>query len=113
MACPCRGRSGRTDGLRSWPLTWLDCAPGEEGQAALLNKLQPIPAADWERLLAASAQGASRRALQAAGDGEAPAVSAGAVPQGDPRAFLLSVMNDPGVELALRIEAARVLLAHG
>ena len=24
---------------------WLDCAPGEEGQAALLGKLQPIPAA--------------------------------------------------------------------
>lgn len=91
---------------------WLDCAPGEEGQAALLGKLQPIPAADWARLLAAAMKGAPGQALAVAGDasGVAPA---GAAPAGDPRAFLLSVMNDPGVEMALRIEAARVLLAHG
>lgn len=104
---------------------WLDCAPGEEGQAALLSRLQPIPAADWGRLRAKSAQAASGQADAGVGNeavgaretsghpmgGEATPV--GTVPTGDPRAFLLSVMNDPGVELPLRIEAARVLLAHG
>lgn len=92
---------------------WLDCAPGEEGQAALLGKLQPIPVADWGRLLSTSAQRASGQATPPAGDGEVAIASVGAVPSGDPRTFLLSVMNDPGVDMALRIEAARVLLAHG
>lgn len=92
---------------------WLDCAPGEEGQAALLGKLQPIPVADWVRLLSTSAQRASGQATRPACEGEVAAASVGALPPGDPRAFLLSVMNDPGVEMALRIEAARVLLAHG
>lgn len=94
---------------------WLDCAPGEEGQAALLSRLVPIGAADWARLAkaaSAEARPAGGSAALASGDlasGEAaqPAAS------GDPRAFLLSVMNDPSVEMALRIEAARVLLAHG
>ena len=95
---------------------WLDCAPGEEGQAALLNKLQPIPVADWARLQAASKQPASGQAQTQVGDDrgrEALAASIGAVPSGDaPRAFLLSVMNDPGVDMALRIEAAKALLPY-
>jgi len=95
---------------------WLDCAPGEEGQAALLGKLQPIPAADWARVQAASKPpGSNPEPIDVvdAGGREALAASLGAAPSGDPRAFLLSVMNDPGVDMALRIEAARVLLAHG
>lgn len=92
---------------------WLDCAPGEEGQAALLSKLQPIPVADWSRLRATLAQGAAVQPLV----GEGSEVVAGARdatgPREASRAFLLSVMNDASVDLALRIEAARVLLAHG
>lgn len=110
---------------------WLDCAPSEEGQAALLGKLVPIPEDEWARLLAASRQdGADSladinshgdRAGQVASQRGAPLHSLRA-PQstsnvaaaGDaPRAFLLAVMNDASVDLALRIEAARVLLAHG
>jgi hypothetical protein len=33
-------------------------------------------------------------------------------PHDDPAAFLRAVMNDAAVPLALRIEAARALLAH-
>ncbi len=115
---------------------WLDCAPGEEGQAALLARLSPISEAEWARLV--EAERAQARGTTASGPGSAaprsdvasgievsssiqvpmPASGANAAspaqpPFGDPRVFLLSVMNDQGVELALRIEAARVLLAHG
>jgi len=43
------------------------------------------------------------------------ACDSGAVPvprslETDPRRFLLSVMNDPSIEMALRIEAAKALL---
>lgn len=95
---------------------WLDCAPGEEGQALLLSRLQPIAATDWGRLVAMSERAASGQALAGAAGrsgGEVAEASVSAAPEGDPRAFLLSVMNDPGVALALRIEAARALLAHG
>jgi len=100
---------------------WLDCAPSEDGQAVLLSRLQAISAADWQRLLAEAApvtapantpvattatsrltdaeSGLGRQALPPVAD--------------DPRAFLRAVMNDTSVEMALRIEAARVLLAHG
>ncbi len=95
---------------------WLDCAPGEEGQAALLARLTPIDAADWARLAKAASTASHPVAAPAPvafAEAASAASSASAAPSGDPRAFLLSVMNDPGVEMALRIEAARVLLANG
>lgn len=110
---------------------WLDCAPSEEGQAVLLSKLLPIPADGWARWLATSSQGQSDSLAETAGravggcQADAQAVAAGrqlsaplpapggAATSDAPRAFLLSVMNDASVDLALRIEAARVLLAHG
>ncbi len=84
----------------------------------MLSKLQPIPASDWARLRAAALQGTPGQALAGAGDAidggsDARAAPVGTSPAQAPRAFLLSVMNDPGVDMALRIEAARVLLAHG
>lgn len=92
---------------------WLDCAPGEEGQAALLARLAPIEAADWARLVNAAAapgpRGQAEGAEIAQGGGTQPGVQASLAA----RAFLVSVMNDERAELALRIEAARVLLAHG
>lgn len=110
---------------------WLDCAPSEDGQAALLSKLLPIPAETWARLLAASSRDAAGALAETNSAGDLPgqpaphlgvspsslgapaSPSTGTVAADAPRAFLLSVMNDPSVDLALRIEAARVLLAHG
>lgn len=111
---------------------WLDCAPGEEGQAALLARLTPIEAPDWARLVAAASKppepfaepdgAAGPTAVAptpvAASSGVAvpsavPSEGAANPATGEARAFLLAVMKDPGVEMALRIEAARALLAHG
>jgi len=85
---------------------WLDVEPGEEGQAALLRGLQSIKPAAFEALLARQDPTVDAPAS------EAPA-SVHASEDGtdsDPRAFLLRVMNDERVEMALRIEAAKALL---
>lgn len=88
---------------------WLDCEPGQEGQAALLGKLQPISAADWARMAPPPASEVSPAVADESGLGR----QGGKAVAGDPRSFLLTVMNDASVDMALRIEAARVLLAHG
>jgi hypothetical protein len=87
---------------------WLDLPPNAEGQAALLAGLHSMQAADLDKAL---------RTLQPAPAPEpspppAPAASGTAAAMGDPRAFLLSVMNDPAAALALRVEAAKALLAQ-
>ncbi|TXI23029.1 MAG: hypothetical protein E6Q67_05205 [Roseateles sp.] len=84
---------------------WLDIPPSPEGQAELLASLHSItPAAldaAWPRLpLAAAPVTPEPAALRPSGSGE----------ETDPRRFLLRVMNDEGVPLALRIEAAKALL---
>lgn len=92
---------------------WLDIEPGPEGQADLLSRLESIKPAAFE---AASAQlGAATPQSDVP---SAPSIEAGPAPAGprapadcmDPRHFLLQVMNDPTVALALRIEAAKALL---
>ena len=82
---------------------WLDVEPGEDGQAALLQGLRSIgPAAFAEAL---------ERLRMPAQDAPAPAPAPATSTQADePRAFLLRVMNDDSVDLALRIEAAKALL---
>jgi hypothetical protein len=78
---------------------WLDIRPGSEGQAELLSRLSSIHAAEY------------RAALPAAPAGPVPAAASGAATSfTDPRQFLLSVMNDAQVEMALRIEAAKALI---
>lgn len=92
---------------------WLDVAPNEEGQAALLHGL------------AATKPAAFEAALQRLGAGAQPAHSiAGTAPEhtndrpaiagadADPEQFLLRVMTDDTLALALRIEAAKALLQH-
>ena len=106
---------------------WLDCAPGEEGQAALLSRLQPVALSTWERCLAAAQAEAGLLPGHAA-PAEADRPQGGATvaapththtdthshtPADDARAFLLKVMNDPQVDLGHRIEAARALLSAG
>lgn len=81
---------------------WLDIPPNEEGQSALLSSLGRIKVPAFE---AASAR--LRPATPPAAKG-APGPAGG--PGLDPERFLLQVMNDPSVALALRIEAAKALL---
>jgi hypothetical protein len=85
---------------------WLDMAPNLDGQAGLLAGLKSISP---DALQAALAK------LSLRADASAPAHSGGpsaALAQQDPRRFLLAVMNDETVALALRIEAAKALLGH-
>ena len=78
---------------------WLDIRPGSEGQAELLSRLSSIHAAEYRAAWPVAV-------VPAAGS----AAAAGTFT--DPRQFLLQVMNDERVELALRIEAAKVLLSR-
>ena len=113
---------------------WLDIEPGDEGQAALLRGLRPIEPAAFDAAMArlgadapdapatpstgvpgpASAPGPAERS----GPGTPAAAASGpssttpaTAPEDDPRRFLRRVMNDDAVPLALRIEAAKALLA--
>jgi hypothetical protein len=86
---------------------WLDVEPSTEGQADLLARQQSIPLDAWQealrRLGAAHAYTQTGRPTATT----APLVSN----ESDPRAFLMRVMNDPQVEMSLRIDAAKALLA--
>lgn len=80
---------------------WLDLPPSPEGQADLLARLRSITPEAWREAQAwLQAQDATQPNPQATG----PAL--------DPHTFLLQVMNDTSVPLALRIEAAKALLPH-
>jgi hypothetical protein len=78
----------------------LDLPPGDEAQAEVLSRIQPIPAADWQRVIP--------NTTPAALPVSQPTTTAPA--HDDPRRFLLSVMNDTTVDMALRVEAAKALL---
>jgi len=98
--------------------TWLDMPPSADGQADLLGPLSSIKP---EALAQAMAQLTQAHA-HADRDGEPEALksaSATAAAQAvtsahasSPRQFLLDVMHDEAVELALRIEAAKALLPY-
>lgn len=87
---------------------WLDLEPSPEGQADLLSGLRSIKPTAWqtalERLRPAPAQAMPG---PASASSEHPGATG---PYVDPRRFLLDVMNDSTVALALRIEAAKALL---
>ncbi|MES2098352.1 MAG: hypothetical protein V4569_00885 [Pseudomonadota bacterium] len=92
---------------------WLDVAPSEEGQAALLHGLEATKPAAFEAALQrlragappahSTAEAAPRRADDRPATTDADA---------DPERFLRRVMDDDTVALALRIEAAKALLRH-
>jgi hypothetical protein len=99
---------------------WLDIPPGDEGQAALLRGLESVSAAAFEaacRRLERDAA-ATASAPDAASDlgrrseRPAPSTRAGSAAEAgdEPRRFLLRVMNDESVPMALRIEAAKSLM---
>jgi hypothetical protein len=112
---------------------WLDLPPSPDAQADLLSRLKSIEADDLkrasERLRSASSAGSSGSTGSTASMASAQAAPAPAVPAGpaagrietrsaaaadsaDPRRFLLGIMNDPAVELHLRMEAAKALLPY-
>lgn len=81
----------------------LDLPPGEDNQADLLSRLKSIQPGELQAAL-------ERLQPEAASPpSEVPSAPASRTPQ-DPRGFLLAVMNDAAVPLALRIEAAKALL---
>lgn len=89
---------------------WLDLTPSADAQADLLLPLRSIGPADWAR---AVAHLAPTDAVPPDATPSAPtaALAVTALPTtDDPRQFLLAVMNDPTVALALRIDAAKALL---
>lgn len=107
---------------------WLDIPPSEEGQANLLRLLKPMPPAEFEAALRALAEDGSSVSATPQASASAPSLAgAGAqaraasvlAPAPEPtdhaqaRRFLLQVMHDPGVEMALRIQAAQALLLPG
>ncbi|OYT87807.1 MAG: hypothetical protein CFE46_11805 [Burkholderiales bacterium PBB6] len=106
---------------------WLDTPPSPEGQADVLVRLRSITPPAFRAALArldehlnppgAEAllqpeQAKSAGAAAAAGTHQAAASTglAGAAVHTSAREFLLAVMNDAGVDMALRIEAAKALL---
>lgn len=98
---------------------WLDIAPGEDGQADLLRGIRSIKQPEWEAALAqlgllppASATTVERPApSNGEPDLKDPNALASTACQ-DARQFLLKVMNDDTVALALRIESATALLRY-
>lgn len=89
----------------------LDFEPGADAQAELLARLRPVSAVALRTARAMLAQTAveppARKSPESGVQGTNPGGERN--PQ-DPGAFLQSVMNDPTVPLALRIEAAKGLL---
>ncbi len=94
---------------------WLDIPPGDDGQAGVLGALASISPTAWAAALALLRS--RTEAPEPAPAAQTPAEHTpgatsliGTTTHTEPRAFLLAVMNDGSVPLALRIEAARALL---
>lgn len=95
---------------------WLDLPPGDDAQADLLSRIQTIAPAAWAAACARlGLHGANASAAVAPATVAPPVAAAPAAPAHatTPVAFLRAVMNDAQAPLALRVEAARALLAAG
>lgn len=98
---------------------WLDLPPNPEAQAHVLARLQCIKPALFQAALAQlcptlKAETTPTNAVASAMTEHPASPAAPATPGNclDPKGFLLGVMNDPGVALARRIEAASALLPY-
>lgn len=100
---------------------WLDVKPSDEGQAALLRGLLTMAPSAFDQACQqlgvhaapAPAVAEPRRAGLTGATPASDTLRAGSpAAETDPRRFLLQVMNDSSVALALRIEAAKALLQH-
>ena len=100
---------------------WLDVKPSDEGQAALLRGLATMARSAFEQacqqlgvhaIPAPAVAEPSRAGLTGATPASDTLRAESPAAETDPRRFLLQVMNDSSVALALRIEAAKALLQH-
>jgi hypothetical protein len=96
---------------------WLDIPPNEEGQAALLHSLEVTEQTAFEAALKKLGLGVQPQhsIASVATSANVPLAHerpVAAAASDDPKRFLLQVMNDDTVPLALRIEAAKALLRH-
>ncbi len=86
---------------------WLDMPPNPDGQAQLLAPLKSILSGEFELAL---------QQLEPTTGPGAPWLESNAAAQAaaslDPKRFLLDVMNNDSLDLALRIEAAKALLPY-
>ncbi len=99
---------------------WLDIPPGDDAQAGLLARLESIKPAQFDAALTqlqAESAAASDTTRAAAADADHRLKDADtpspAACDPEARRFLLAVMNDAAVPLALRIEAAKAVLPYG
>lgn len=99
---------------------WLDLPPGDAAQARILAGIGCVTPAQVDAVLRPPAPSTPASAeAEADAVADAPAGAADPSPAfdvadtADPRAFLLAVMRDPRVPLALRVQAAVALLPGG
>ena len=94
----------------------LDIPPGEDAQADLLARIRPVTRAEFQIAVARLTPEPSpflhepAVATPSSASGRAAAHSGPSSHYGDPRQFLLDVMNDASVSMELRIQAAKALL---
>jgi hypothetical protein len=93
---------------------WLPSEPGADAQADVLSNLQPTSPQRFQgaldALVARLASDAPKRRDEV--NGAVGRHLAGKVPADGPYAFLLAVMNDPTVDMLVRVEAAKALLPY-
>ncbi len=87
----------------------LDLPPSPEGQADLLASLQCIAAVEWAQALKALSP---VKAAPHAPPAQAPTQQRSEPATNPAQAFLLKVMHDESVDLALRVQAAQALLPY-
>jgi hypothetical protein len=96
---------------------WLDIPPSEEGQASLLRDIAVMTPAALKAATAALGSVVDAHILPDAGSAERGLAGVDQAKTrslaGDAAQFLRQVMNDETVSMALRVEAAKVLLQHG
>lgn len=87
---------------------WLDREPSAEAQAGVLAGLQSIKPAAWAAVLPPVRSAPAQAMSVAAGDADGVAQTYAL----QPRRFLMDVMNNPAIDMHLRIEAAKALLPY-
>ncbi len=90
---------------------WLDHVPNPDAQARLLSPLACIPLEIFYAVLEKIRLVAVPTAAPSAPAAVLAPLARAYSPE--PRRFLMDVMNDPAVDLHLRIEAAKALLPYG
>ena len=90
---------------------WLDQPPSPDAQASVLARLQSIQPTAFAAALARLSAAASPK-LPLEPPSHLPSYAPATGQALAPKDFLLAVMHDPTVALALRIEAAKALLPY-